>query len=580
MKRAAAMLVARPKWPLVLVAIAYAASLASMPWEGFWTNDNGLKFIQLHDLLASHYRSFSISWPGAELDPELRFAPIQRPFAFVSDGSLHASYSPIFALLSSPFFRALGFLGLYVLPLAGSLLTLPAVQRLAEMLVVDPALARRAGCLAVLLVAFGTPLWFYSLTFWEHTPAVALCCWSVVACLRQRVRRSARDAALVGLLAGSAVAFRTDAYLFALVVSSVCVLSTSRTRVFHGACTAGAFLVALIPLWIFHWATTGNPLGGHIQAQGWFELRAADYLAQRGEVAKNILLNTHAQPWLSAAIAAPYLVLAAASTSRLASRVRSVAPAAAAIVSVGGVIAIVGHLGADSPMQFLLVANGLFAVSPVLVFAFLLPAQSTTSEHSRVRDACRSRATLLWVLGLYVGSYAALLPSVNSRGLHWGCRFVLPAYPILGALAAAGLATCWRHAKRPAARLAFVAAVVVSLAFQLYALRLLHQRQSFSVEFVSEVVRIQADLIITPLWFVAQDLARVFHDRPIFLVRERDQLRELSARARRSGLDSALLITRWKHGERTKPGAHRVSDGWLRHVDLELRRVDLERVAP
>ena len=83
-------------------------------------------------------------------------------------------YSATFAVPSSFPYRLFGDPGLYLLPLAAGLLTLPAVWSLAGMLS-----GARVGR-AVPLASLGTPLWFYSLTFWEHTPAACLAVWSVL----------------------------------------------------------------------------------------------------------------------------------------------------------------------------------------------------------------------------------------------------------------------------------------------------------------------------------------------------------------------------------------------------------------
>ena len=60
---------------------------------------------------------------------------------------------------------------------------------------------------------------------------------------------------------------------------------------------------------------------------------------------------------------------------------------------------------------------------------------------------------VLWMLLLHVGLYAALVPQLNSAGMHWGCRFLLVAYPLLGALAAVTFAATWRRS--PARRSGF-----------------------------------------------------------------------------------------------------------------------------
>ena len=113
------------------------ASLPGVP-DGFFVNDNGLKFIQVQALERSGLGDPSIPWPGGPVDPELRFAPLRPPFSRIVEGRLQASYSPVFAALSRVPFRAFGFAGLYLLPLAGALLTLWVSGRLAERACPEP----------------------------------------------------------------------------------------------------------------------------------------------------------------------------------------------------------------------------------------------------------------------------------------------------------------------------------------------------------------------------------------------------------------------------------------------------------
>jgi hypothetical protein len=184
---------------LAIVAAAYLAGLVWMPDGGFWINDNGLKFIQVQGILRNGFESFAIDWPGFAIDPSYDFGPIAKPFMHFVERELYISYSPVFALFSALPFRLFGPIGLLLLPLAAGLIALPAVRRLAQLASGDAT--ARVGSVAVLLAGLATPLWFYSQTFWEHTPALALSCWSFVACLRYREQPTCRRAVATAVLA-------------------------------------------------------------------------------------------------------------------------------------------------------------------------------------------------------------------------------------------------------------------------------------------------------------------------------------------------------------------------------------------
>ena len=70
----------------LVVLAGYVVAYAYVPRTGFWSGDSGCKFIQLEGILESGYRSYSVSWPGRDLDPELAFLPIREPFGRMIDG--------------------------------------------------------------------------------------------------------------------------------------------------------------------------------------------------------------------------------------------------------------------------------------------------------------------------------------------------------------------------------------------------------------------------------------------------------------------------------------------------------------
>ena len=139
--------------PAAIVVFAYVSTYLVLPNRGFWINDNGCKFIQMQEIIRSNYHTFSIPWPGEKLDPEFAFNSLPDPFGHVIDGRLFAQSSPVFALVSSFPNRLFGVHGLYVLPVLGGLVMLPAAWCLARELSRSPL----TPPVAVLLVGLATP---------------------------------------------------------------------------------------------------------------------------------------------------------------------------------------------------------------------------------------------------------------------------------------------------------------------------------------------------------------------------------------------------------------------------------------
>src|SRR5262249_55299688 len=147
------------------------------------------RFIQLRSILRH-----------GDASVEHRF-PIGHHFV-TAGGKTHSMYSPVFAYASAPLFRIFGYWGLFVLPIAGTLLLIAL-------------LPNRIG----LIVFFATPVLWYTLVFWEHTLAAALALAAFVLCGGGRPRppgRAGHPAStcfLAGILVAASTLLREEGYI-------------------------------------------------------------------------------------------------------------------------------------------------------------------------------------------------------------------------------------------------------------------------------------------------------------------------------------------------------------------------------
>jgi hypothetical protein len=160
-----------PVWiSLILVAAAYLITLAMLERDAVWVADNGNKLIQLKGILRSGYRDYSIELRGSEIDPGLQYSPIQPPFGAIKEYRLYSIFSPVFATISTFPYRALGSWGLYVIPSLSTVIMLLGLVRILDLFGAGAA----ARVYAVIIAGLCTPVWFYSVVFWEHSPAGCL----------------------------------------------------------------------------------------------------------------------------------------------------------------------------------------------------------------------------------------------------------------------------------------------------------------------------------------------------------------------------------------------------------------------
>lgn len=562
-------------WPTAIVGIVYIACFALLPSPGLWINDNGAKLIQVESIIQGHYRDYSIPWPGAELDRSLRYSPIPPAIGEVRDGRLYVTYSQPFAIVSSIPYRLFGFRGLGLLPLICGLLVLPAVATLAGLM----GASRGAQRLAVGIAGLGTPLWFYSLNFWEHTPTLCLGIWSLVLLLRHLRDGESRPLVYSAVLAGLSIYLRADMLLFAAAMIVLLVIAHRKAPRVIGLHLA-AFVVTLTPLLVFQWRALGNPLGLHLAANPTLAGSMGGYPASRMMAFRELLLNTHANPWISAVTAAPFLILLAL-FPRVPERRSDVTGLLVAGLGIAaGLTILAGQVGSTSPMWGLSSSNGLFAVSAVLILGLLREGRARAAATVPVitPHAARSERNpaddLRFLVPLYVLLYCGLAPA-NLIGIHWGCRFLMPLYPILAVMAACTIARMLAGGPRRTLRIGAVAALLaLSLAAQVYSIHLLVKRVAFSARLNRIVAERPERVVVVNGWFLPQDLAPSFLSKTIFLAQRPEDFEGIATLLAGSKEDRALLIT-WPRGEASgDPNVISLDDG-MGFVSVDIQPVAL-----
>lgn len=554
---------------LLAVALVYSLTLAALPAGGLWIVDNGNKRIQVEALLASGFRDFSLPWPGRDLDPELAFNPLPRPFSVVRDGRLYSVFSPFFPTLSALPFRVLGETGLCLLPLLASFVLLAFVGRIAALAGLPP----RGRALAILVAGLATPLWFYAVIFWEHAVAASLCVVSVALAFEFLVRGSKRHLFFAGLAIALGAGMRDPLLLFAAVLGALVFFATPQERLRAGGYFAGGLAAGLLPLALFQWFALGDPLGFHL-THG-FAPRAGEgtglgfLLRTRPAVLHNLFLASGEGVAVSALLTGPFALLLLV-RPRLPNRAhRAAALAAAAWALAGATVLAVSYATAASQIERLLRSNGFFAAAPLLVVGLLRrrdPGPAPASD--------RVVGWLLRLVAVYSLLYFALTPVRNTTGVHWGNRYLLELYPLLAVPCAVGLLGLWRGSgagRWVAVLLALLAAA--SVALQVFSIDLLRRKLVFGERLEQAVREHPETIVLTNVWWVPQTLARGFFDKSIFFVSTREQARALSARLEQRGIGELLFI-RADTGP-PSPRAHVIEDEGLGFFSLRLERFAL-----
>ena len=420
---------------IAAVAVVYCITLATLDRDGLWITDNEVKLLQLRGILESGYTEFSVPWPGRDFDPGFNANPIPCMFSQVRDGQLYPVFSPIFAILASVPYDWFGYTGLYLLPLLASLLALGGVAKLVEISVVEEGMMRSMIVHGAVLVAgLCTPLWFYSVVFWEHALAASLCVWSVCHFVRYVAgdETPLRSLLWSSLFAAVAVYLRDELYVFCALLVLLSAWHCRRRGIRQPTTAAFVMALALLPLWLFQWHALGHPLGFHLSRHMATEAGFVGHLLSRPKVVYNLLISSSPSPALSVLVTIPFALAAIRTWWPRTQRAR--APSTRAVstlltaAAAGGVIALGGYLLTEGPIQYMLSSsNALFAVAPVVILGLFVPLPGQSAE----------RRVLVIIFG-YLALYCLAAPDIGSKGIHWGNRYFLFVYPLLVAVGKRG----------------------------------------------------------------------------------------------------------------------------------------------
>jgi hypothetical protein len=521
----------------ILAALAvlavYAVSLGMLPKRVFWMPDEGAKFMEMCSVHATapHYE---VPFPARRIDPGFEFLPQPELFPHPSitpAGTVYLAFqSPVlFPFLSGVSMRVFGLTGIYLLPLLCGWGV--AVLSGALMLRLHP---RWAPC-AVLLVGLATPVWFYSMVFWEHTIACFFALLAVyVAVVAPRRSAAAVTAVTAGLTA--AIILRIEMVAFAVAVFLAWGLADLAARPEPSAVarphrTAPAprprwlvhlLLVALVLCLLLVLARSLTPRHRVVLA-----LAPARIGAALGGLWRNprSLVEVFVHGSISEAPAVgdgiPLAVAIGLLSCGLAAFVTSARAAAALMLP--GYAALLGFsLFLLCTTQGYRSLHGLFPVAPFLaVWPYALAQSWRERSHARL-----VLANLCW-MGLATG-LVAIAGSYISRGrldvgMEWGQRYLLVLYPVLALATVASLPAFQASARprwlRGVFGVAVAAMMLTGVGLEIRGLRMLYDtRQQLSKW--EQALRADGP-VVTDVWWLPSAVAVLFTEQEMFFTNGR-----------------------------------------------------------
>jgi hypothetical protein len=521
--------------------VVYAAVQLRLPHEAFWSNDGGQKLILVQQMAREGIHRPEIPYDpfGLESPGSFRFAPLYPKHA-TADGDRLISIVPVyFPAASVPFFRWFGPAGLYLLPLLAGLAALWAVGRLCRSL-----FGREAALFAVAAAGLGSSVCFYSLTFWEHTLALAGCAVALLLLHADRHVRGRTIAAGVAFALSGWV--REEAFLVAAAIGLALLLLREERRrlpwyVLGVAAGLAPFLLANVSLygrWLGPQAATGTALGA--ARGGFFPASLADFADRRWTVLRYLLLGFGFGPGLGVLLLGAALAPGILAGRRFAgTRLARAGPVIWIVLLLGIVGAALLRLSLDpDPMARTVTRVNLLMALPILPLALLAPApEPGGGGFLRLLRI----GTALSVLALILG-----LPSTG--GLQWGPRYALVAFPLLVTLAAGGYRRLvsretGRRGGARAFRIACWLFVAGGMVVQGFGVSILAKKKEATQENLARIRNAAPEVVVTDVWWVPQDNAALFDQIPFYAFYDVPRFERLLNRLREVGRDEPLLVS-------------------------------------
>jgi len=243
---------------LVLLVLYAGLSFANDP-RGYLGTDTGGKVATLKVMKEHHRLDPDVGYWAQKWDPAGSLHPLyytsHKGHRWVNATTLPMLYA------AYPLYSLGGYRLALLFPMLGSVLAALAAM----------ALARRLGAgdrwrwAVFWLVGLASPLTIYALDFWEHSMGVALMAWAAFL-LFDLATGDARwwRALAAGLLLGTAATMRTEALVYAAVITAVaCVVFLVRSRRLVAVIVAGLAVSAGLVVPLF-----GNQLLEHATVGG------------------------------------------------------------------------------------------------------------------------------------------------------------------------------------------------------------------------------------------------------------------------------------------------------------------------
>ena len=523
-----------------------------LPMDAFYSGDSGVKLIQVENLISKEYTDLSLDYNGRDIDPDSEISPfLLKPNCFIKDGKNYSVFPVLFPFLSSFLYASVGYAGLYFLPIISAFGTLILVYLISRRFL-QPA----ESAASMYVALFATPLFFYSLTYSEHMPAVSLVLLSVFLFLKGR-----KAVFWGGIALGAAIWFRSEIVILIPIIflSGLYFLKRRRDITFYSLSS----LIPVIMLLSFNRVMYGE----------WFGHVMRNLKLTSSENADGILMEKGSNLWRSlVGLNMPQLVpqneagwgnSLALIKSNIALEVLCFAlilflllyglslgrrekkhksgkrkylrqPDAAPVILVSAVLGVtvgiylISILFDNSPLISVLRSGGIFSFSAFFSIALLLPIVQSGDRNKRNEIKWMLFSSLSFVI-------IASLLAPNDGGIRYGARYLLPIMPLLTIVSFIVYFALQKRRFSKLFRIFFIVMIICSLLVQLRGYQILFYKKKVNSEITHTLLNSPDERIAMQVWWMIFNTAPVAVSKKVHILRDTSYLARMIENSRRVG---------------------------------------------
>ncbi|MEO7988387.1 MAG: hypothetical protein ABI663_02540 [Chryseolinea sp.] len=248
---------------ILLAGFCYVMVLLSfIENEVPYSEDSGIKTIMVKQYNDGNFKStLSLEAPVWVHDLwDQGLYPFRKPFVYDLPNGKTVVFPPLFQIISSPFYKAFGFRGLYIIPAISLFLLWIVFAKTCKALKLND----RVTQFALVAIIFSSSLTVYSAIFWEHTltSLLSVCgLYYLISSIQKNENPPKIKSFLFGSLAGLALWLRPEALIILLAFLIWSVYYVRKTKLKSIRFFIVGILLSMAGYLLFNYFIFENPLG-------------------------------------------------------------------------------------------------------------------------------------------------------------------------------------------------------------------------------------------------------------------------------------------------------------------------------